>query len=294
MQKYFLTEISTKDKLIHQGIYFEPSKKSDVAMLWVHGLTSTFYNNLTINNAFAEECERYGWGYASFNNRGHDQLAGIKKVDHRKARGFTRYLAGAGMEVFTDCIYDIDAGITFLYNQGYKKVILVGHSTGANKVCFYAGTRRDIRVTGVVLSSPMSDRLLPFVPNPTKALEDMQKMIDDGHGDQLVLGYHFFPITTRRYVSLMGTRTDEDVFDYGDLKPTMHIYRKIKKPLLVVFGAKDDAADRPIKRIQKVFDAYSCSSLYESIVIPETFHSFEGKEDVFVTSISNWIQKILI
>lgn len=293
MLKFYLTEITTKDKLIHQGIYFEPSKKSDVAILWVHGLTSTFYGKPVLNETIANECEKHGWGYANFHTRGHDLIAGIKQIDTSTDTGFTRLNAGGGGEKFEDCIEDINAAVQFLVGKGYKKIFLAGHSTGANKACFYVGTGHTKYISGVMLLSPISDRLCPSAQVSTFTLLVMRFLVIIGRGDIPLIDSRYYPMTPKRYLSLYIKGSNEDVFGYGDDPPRMKIYSQITKPLLVILCQKDEVADRPVDRIQKVFDQQNCSNKYQSFVIPGAFHSFEGKEDVFASSVSVWIQKVL-
>lgn len=291
MTQWYLDEIITKDKLIHQGIYFQPSKHNRKAILWVHGLTGRFYSDITLMNLFAEGCNMNGWGFAAFNNRGHDVVANIRKVDHRKRSGFAHAMYGAGLETFEDCIWDIDAGIAYLVDKGFDQVILVGHSTGANKVCFYSGTRHDPRLAGVVLAGPMSDR---FSRNAGKEdyrdnLALMNKFIKQGEGDEIVSGRHFFPMTPNRWMSLLAPNTAEDVFNYGDSKSVLAVFSKIRKPLLVVLSELDETADRPINKIKKIFDKYARAKRYKSIIMPQATHSYTGKEKEFVETIISWI-----
>jgi alpha-beta hydrolase superfamily lysophospholipase len=84
MTAFSLSEITTADKLIHQGIFFNPSKPGKKAILWVHGLSSTFYSHIELLNEFAKQSEVNGFGFAAFNNRGHDAISGARKLDKRK------------------------------------------------------------------------------------------------------------------------------------------------------------------------------------------------------------------
>lgn len=205
--------------------------------------------------------------------------------------GYTHISGGAGQEHFEDCIKDIDAGISFLTKQGYSKVILVGRSTGANKSCFYAGAVDDSRVAGVVLMSPTSDRLsmMKARPDLETILSYMKEQIASGKGDIPLSGFHFFPITPKRYVSLAEKGSQEDVFDYGDEQPKMTTYSKIKKPLYVIFGGRDEHADRPIEKIKKVFDEHTKSKKYTSCIVPGALHGFDGMEKELAMLVGEWI-----
>lgn len=294
MKQFYLAETTTKDNLVHQGIYFEPRKKSDTALLWVHGLTGRFYGDVGLFAEFAEICDRENFGFAAFNNRGHDVVANIRKTDKRKRFGYKHAMYGAGLEKFTDCILDIDSGINFLINRGFNRVILAGHSTGANKVCYYAGTKHDSRVAAVILAGPMSDR---FSRNTDKKnygqnLKSMTRLIKNGHGDEITLSKHFFPMTPKRWMSLLTPNTPEDVFNYGDKENILSVFSKIKKPLLVVFSELDETADRPIPKIKNIFDTHTGSRSYKSIVIPQAPHSYTGQEKVFVSEVINWVKTL--
>lgn len=290
MKQFFMSEIKTSDGLLHQGIYTEPVKKGTRAILWMHGLSAAFYNDYQLYEVIADACNAEGWGFAIFNNRGHDLIAGIRKYDGTQPNGYSYYPGGAGNEVFEECIFDINAGIDFLIQKGFTEIVLVGHSTGANKVCYYAATQQNPRVAGIILAGPLCDRL--GTKTTDRQMREMKQKIKDGKGDELLFGYHFFPITPKRFVSLFEPRTAEDVFDYGDARPTMTVFSKIQLPLLVLIGGADEYADRPVEQIQSVFDAHAKSSQYKSIIIPDALHKFHGKERNVANALVSWIKDV--
>lgn len=289
MKQFYLAEIETRDKLIHQGIFFWPKKPTKKAILWVHGLASTFYSNVPLLTEFAKQCEELGVGFASFNNRGHDIVTGIKKVDLSNDKGYTRIGAGAGVETFKDSVHDIDAGVAFLHTQGFSKVIVVGHSTGSNKVCYYAATQNNPRVTGFVLAGPVSDLNTPGVDlaKITKNIQKMKTYIKKGKGDALLEGVYDLPLTPKRYVSLLR---DEDMFDYfTGGKKLKTFLSKIHKPLMIVLGAKDEYLNKPARNALKAFDRFTVSPRYKSVVVRGGLHSFNGKERQFVHEVLQWV-----
>jgi len=292
MNKYYLTECICKDDVVHQGIYFEPKEKSSLAILYIHGLSSMFSSHISTCDAFSEIGGQMGIGFASFNNRGFGLISGPQKKDVSALTGYTDISGGAGQEIFEDCVLDIDAGITFLGNQGYKQIVLVGRSTGSNKACFYAGTVGDERVTGVVLNSAISDRLSKSKEEIAKDLPVMKKKIAEGKENELFTGYSFFPMTPKRYVSLYEKGSKEDVFDYGDENPQMKIFSQIKKPLLIILGEKDEHVDRPVADIVRVFDEKTTSQNYKSLIIPNALHGFEGLEQDLAVTICSWVKTL--
>jgi len=293
MKPFYLVETTTRDKLIHQGIFYRPENPGKKALLWVHGLTSTFYGSIFPYETLVSQCEKNGLGFAAFNNRGHDGITSIKKEDHRKTTGYHQINGGAGFEIFKETIYDIDAGISFLIRRGFTQIILLGHSTGANKVCYYAGSEKDKRVVGVILASPTSDRLNQ--KDKTKLAKDlqyMQELVNKGQGNELQIGLSFFPMTPKRYLSLFTPNSLEDQFDYGDPRPRMKYFSKIKQPLLVILGSFDESLDRPAKEVINVFDSYQNSSSYKSVIIKDATHGYTGKEKEFVQHLFDWITSL--
>lgn len=293
MRKFEISEIVTRDKLVHQGLFFKPEKRGKKAILWIHGLTDNFYGDFKTLEAFAEVCEALGWGVAAFNNRGHDIVTSIAQVDN-SPKGYTHFTGGAGVERFTDCIYDLDAGISFLVKQGFREVILVGISTGANKACYYAGTRRDKRVAAVVLASAISDvpgKLKELGKTYQKFINNLEKLVKTEAG-KLQNDLDYMPLTPERFLSLYRIGSPEDVFPYYREHPNFSVFTRISQPLMVVMAGADEYADRPVGEIVKVFRTYQHSTSFRSVVIPGAFHSFGGKEKEFTKEVVDWIKTL--
>ncbi len=292
MKQFYLAEIVTKDKLVHQGIYFQPSKKNKKAILYVHGLTDNFYGDMRMLEALVDASEKYGWGIASFNTRGHDIVSSVKKLDNTTPIGHISLTLGSGCEHFAECVYDIDAGISFLADQGFREVILAGASTGANKVCYYAGTKKDPRVASVVLVSPVSDIPIESQSKKYKAnLKRMKTLVKRGKGE-LLLDRSYMPLTPKRYLSLFDPGGIEDVFDYYSTQPKLTVFSHIKQPLCVVLAGADEYCDRPVEEIAVVYRTYQRSKQYHEIIIPDAFHSYGGKEAEVVGEIVRWIKEL--
>lgn len=293
MGKFSILEATTKDGLVHQGMYFEPAKKEKRALLWVHGLTDNFYGDMGMVEAFVDTLGKEGWGIASFNTRGHDVVTSVKKLDPSKPKGYTSLNMGAGYEVFADCVHDIDAGISFLAKEGFSEVVIAGSSTGANKVCYYAGTKKDPRVVGVILVSPISDVPIESKTEHYRAnLERVKKLIQEGRGEVLLDDVSYLALTPNRYVSLYEPGSVEDVFDYYNEKPKLTIFSQINTPLAVVMAGSDEYSDRPVSEILEVFKKYQKSTKYQGVVVQDAFHSLSGKEKEAIQTVIEWIKSI--
>lgn len=295
MKQFYLAEITTKDNLIHQGLFYKPQKKSQRVLLWVHGLTDNFYGDKTLYETFTNEADNTGIAFAVFNNRGHDVVTSISRVDHKSPKGTSSFWGGAAYENFSESVFDIDAGISFLVKQGFKEIIIAGSSTGANKVCYYSATQKDMRVVGVILVSPLSDVAINKQYLGKKYNDQLQKMQNFSkvkQGNSLLDDIDYFPLTPNRYISLYSKNSTEDVFPYYQDNPTFEILGKISQPLLLVLGGADEYTERPIEKIVQVFTHHQQSDNFKSLIIPGAFHSLKPQEKRAAKEIFNWVASL--
>src|SRR5262249_23345072 len=138
--------LHTRDGVPLDGVIREPTRRRRAALIWVHGLGSTFASGQPLIEVLSRRLNRVGVAYLKFSNRGHDIVV----------RGGRR-LQGSAFERFTECVEDIRTTIAFARRAGYRTIILAGTSTGANKVLHYAARTRDRRVRGLILLGPVSD-----------------------------------------------------------------------------------------------------------------------------------------
>lgn len=91
----------------------------------------------------------------------------------------TRYIGDDSHVIFERLIEDLGAGIKYLQDEGYKKIILLGNSGGASTVALYQAEAEDPRITKTPAGDPVrlsSDSLPPvdgialFGAHPGRAL----------------------------------------------------------------------------------------------------------------------------
>ncbi|UCE62565.1 MAG: hypothetical protein JSU59_06650, partial [Nitrospirota bacterium] len=56
-----------------------------------------------------------------------------------------------GRGIFNDTIYDIDAAVNVLTQEGFRNIFILGYSLGASMVLYWAGNRTDLNVRGLIL-----------------------------------------------------------------------------------------------------------------------------------------------
>jgi alpha-beta hydrolase superfamily lysophospholipase len=277
-----LARLRTRDDVYLDGVFAEPRRRSEIALVWVHGLGSVFSSGQPLIRELSVRLTRAGVGYFKFNTRGHDVVAG---------RG--RTLAGAAFERFRDCVLDLRAVIAFARGRGYRRIVLAGHSTGANKVLYYAAKTADRRVTGLILLGPISDiageakrigrrELGRRVARASRlAARDRRALVPSAWG--------FW--SARRYLSLYRPGEAEDVFPYDRPGARWTALRAIRAPLAVMVGGRDEFLDRSPEALVEAFAAQAeRAESFTGRIIPGALHGFQGREAAVARAVVDWIR----
>ena len=275
-----LVSVRTRDGVSLAGVMAEPRRRRSAALVWVHGLGSAFASGQPLIRELSARLAAAGIGYLKLNTRGHDVVA----------RGGRR-LAGAAFERFGASVEDLRAAISLARRAGYRRVILAGHSTGANKVLHYAARVRDRRVGGVILLGPISD-----IAGETKRIgrRELRRRVVTAERiarrdpDALVpRAFGFW--SARRYISLYRPGEAEDVFPYYRRDARWTALRRVRLPLAVFLGGRDEYLDR---RPSEVVDAFERNAIrarsFTGIVVPGADHGFTGHEAALARSIARW------
>jgi alpha-beta hydrolase superfamily lysophospholipase len=277
-----LVRVRTRDGVWLDGVIAEPGRRRDVALIWVHGLGSVFSSGQPLIRALSTRLNAAGVAYLKLNNRGHDTVA----------RGGKR-LAGAAFERFGESVEDIRTAIAFARRAGYDRVIIAGHSTGANKVLHYVARVRDRRVIGGILLGPVSDIAGEMKRVGRRELQRrvaVAERIARRDPDALVpRAFGFW--SARRYLSLYRPGEREDVFPYYRADARWSALRRVRLPVAVIVGSRDEYLDR---RPAEFIDAFARNATrarsFGGIVIPGARHGFQRHEVELARAIVGWVQ----
>jgi pimeloyl-ACP methyl ester carboxylesterase len=279
-----LVSVRTRDGVVLGGIMAAPPRRRRTALVWIHGLGSTFSSGQPLIRALCARLNAAGIGYLKLDNRGH----------HTVARSGRR-LVGAAFERFRESVLDIRATIALATRSGYRRVILAGHSTGANKVLHYAAAVRDRRVSGLILLGPVAD-----VAGERKRLgrRELERRVARAerlarrNPEALVprrFGFH----SARRFVSLYRPGGREDVFPYYRPGARWTALRRVRVPVAVIVGGRDEYLDRRATELVVAFERNAPRARsFTAIVVPGALHGFRGHEGVLAQEIARWARRI--
>ncbi len=276
-----LVRVRTRDGVWLDGVIAEPRRRRNVALVWVHGLGSVFSSGQPLIHTLSTRLNAAGIAYLKLNNRGHDTVT----------RGGKR-LAGAAFERFGESVEDIRTAIVLARRAGYDRVILAGHSTGANKVLHYGARGRDRRVIGLILLGPVSDVAAEGKRVGRRELQRrvaVAERIARRDPNALVprtFGYW----SARRYLSLYRPGGIEDVFPYYRPNARWTALRRVRLPIAAIVGSRDEYLDRPPPALIDAFAQNATRARsFTGIVIPRARHSFQNHEPDLARAIVSWI-----
>jgi hypothetical protein len=97
--------------------------------------------------------------------------------------------------------------------------------------------------------------------------------------------------SARRYLSLYRPGETEDVFPYYRPHARWTALRRVRTPIAVVIGGRDEFLDRPAKALLHAFRANALRTRsFTGVTIPEATHGFQDHERALARTILRWIE----
>jgi pimeloyl-ACP methyl ester carboxylesterase len=284
-----LVYVRSSDDVVNGGAMFRPPKSESrpIAIIWMHGWGVNFYQPtyVMIGRRLAER----GFTTIAINTRMHDIGTIEKQPFGKRVRG------GGYWGVPSDETKDIASWMDFVEQQGFTKVVLVGHSAGWATVRSYGANVRDSRVVGLVLASGQA-RAGSSDTDPT-VLAQATKLIADGQGEDLVrLPNRSFPsyVSAATYVDIATTSADMLDF-FGEHKSNAGVTR-VQCPLLAFFGTRESdvgtEADLEVLKASIARQPRRPSSI-TTTMISGADHMYTGEERQVAQVIARWIDRAL-
>jgi len=299
-----LVQFESTDGLLLPGLIFEPKKKSDRVAINLHGngSASVFYSFERADD-FAKQLNNQGIAFFTFNNRGAHY---IKELKVNKDNEEEEVHIGTAFELIKDCLKDIDGAINFLEQLGYKEFYLIGHSTGANKICVYNYYQPKNKVSKYVLLAGGDDTGICYdMAGGRKKfrqyLEQAKKQIEKGNGRKLIPKYIADYLSSyQSYFDTCNPDGDYNIFPFNEYinnlklskKPLFREFKSIKKPTLVVYGENDEYCYGDVKRALDILKKETSNpNKFEFQIIEGADHGFHGYEEKLANLIANWLSR---
>lgn len=284
-----LLQTSTSDGIYLHG-YYVPSETKKTAILHIHGFEGNFYENNFVH-VLAKEMEAKGIGFLTVNTRGNGRDTEFNTVEGKYRK------IGARYELLEDAHLDITAWLEVLLKEGYKEIVLQGHSLGTVKAVRYLfeGVYRD-KIAKLILLAPFDKKGYMIVQNidTKQMLAKAQEVVDQGRGDELITPEYGDGITS--YKTFISWYKQDDLgrcFEFCSPDYDFPILKQIIIPTMIIVGSNDEYfyPTNP-KQPQEAMDILlSHIPNSEGRIIEGSVHSFRPHEDIMAQEVSSFVLK---
>lgn len=287
-----LVRFEAADGLDLAGLLYEPKRRTERAVIFLHGTGGASIFESKRTNLLADVFTRHGIAYFAFNNRG----AHIMK--HVGAAW-----TGSAYERIRDCVPDVDGAVRMLRRRGYRDLTLIGHSTGANKAAIYDHYKPRNFIKRYVLLAGGDDTGLAFKHLGARrfaaTIAKARAMIKSKRGEDLAPRgtSPMEPISWRAWYDMANPDGDYNVFPFLEVmrnvrlsrRPRFRYVRGIRKPTLVLYGERDEFCYDDVPRCVAILaDAIGAKSNFELAIMEGAGHGFSGFEEELGTLIAEW------
>ena len=279
----FINNAYTRDGLRLPMIHFESNKK-DICVICIHGMCGTIIDNY-FATVWGKLLAKNNIGFIYEHNRGHS----IENDIVMKDGSFKR--CGCMYEIFEDCIYDIDLAIQTAKEKGYKRIILLGHSLGCNKVIYYY-YKKHPNILGMILASApdMIESHLLIEPDYEELLKEAKENIDKNQPTKLLhkMIEDYMYMSSQTYYNWFHKNSNLNNLPIISNPKNWEQLETIDVPILTFSGSKDEDYYLHLDLLKE--KATNCKN-FEYQIIENTGHTYQEKELETGTLILNWINK---
>jgi pimeloyl-ACP methyl ester carboxylesterase len=269
-----LVKITTDDGLELNG-FFSDGSKDKPAIMYVHGMFGDFKTPNFVNN-LEEELLKNNFAYLATNNRGEGE--------------------NSRHELLEEAHLDITACVQFLIDNGYNKIILIGHSAGTVKSIRYLfeGKYKD-NIDKLILIAPidpLGGRIANGRNNIDEFLIKAQEKVDEGNGNEMITSeFDHDDVSYKTFISWYKRDDLGRMFEFCNRNYEFPILNKINIPVKAIVGTKDKYLhpSNPEHPEEAMNILSKHIKEFDHKIIEGSGHNFNGFENELVQEIVNFI-----
>lgn len=293
----------TSDELELPALLFASEQKTQRIVIFLHGngSSSVFYKPHKLD-VFAQRLAQDGWSLLAFNNRGAHYLKKFKRPEHGD-----EVILGTWLEKIADCQLDINAAIATAQAHGYTEIVLMGESSGANKICVYHEKQPTNPVLGYALVGGGDDTGLWYQMISGRLHEELNRareMVAQERGEELrTATVQHMQLSYQSFLDTVDPDGDYNVFPFLEAsgqatlstKPLFHAFASLNKPTLLLYGGEDKyCIVPPAEAVKHLIQAHPTPALLSTKVVDGADHGFSGMESEEAESVASWLKKTFI
>lgn len=287
----------TKDKLKLLGIHYDSGKR-DICVLLIHGMSGNFLENY-FGDVLGQVLAQNGVGYIYSHNRGYNFINDIATTQKSASGGYETQRHGAAFERFEESVFDVAAWVNEVKKLGYKKIILMGHSLGCNKIVHYLHkTNYPKNIIGVILGSPpdmVGAAKRDCGPEEyTKLTAQAKKRVAQGNPRKIWEKFVFGDwtlISAQTYLDISVDNAPGDIFPVIRNPKEFTELASVKLPILCFIGEKDGILiNKSLDQYFSVLEskATSCPK-FTKAVVKNANHMYNFQENQMAEIVRKWV-----
>ena len=284
----FRLNVPTKRGVVLNGVLFRlrESRTADTVMIAITGIHGNFYSNpFYYNIGDTLNAGNIDFIYAQTN----DAFGQIQTVNVNTGK---EEIIGSWNERFSYTDEDIDAYLRFAEKEGYRHIILAGHSLGANKVIYYLSRHHDPRVEHFFFLSPANlTYMMSGVTEREKEL--ILNQVERGGGEQMLpfpfMGWVECIANTAWDWQFSGLLNNVHTDKNGDFSQA----NKITHSGALLVGTYDNFTDGDPAEFLRNLNSHMPSAAQNTLIfIEKTGHTYQRKHqevaDRILTQLMGW------
>ncbi len=193
-------------------------------------------------------------------------------------------------------------------SREFTTFYLIGHSTGANKICIYDKQAKQNPFSKYVLAAPGDDVGLMFSDLGEKqfwsALKYAARYAETKPHRIMPKYSGLYPFSVQSAWDILNPDGDCNTLPFYECttqrlgqKQLFEEYRNIKLPSLVIFGKNDEYTGTAggTKLALDLFMKYTSNAMLKKndfITVPDADHSFHGAEKAFASRVADWLSHV--
>ena len=292
--------VTSADFLRLQGVHYK-HPASDTVVLCIHGMSGNFIENY-FANVLGKHLSEEHCSFIYAHNRGYNHTNDIVLTNKSPAefpggRPTARY--GVTFEIFEDCLIDLTAWVQQCLHLSYKKIILMGHSLGCNKLIYFYHKLKPNNVIGVILASPPDLHGLITLPKFQKNSADLfaeaEKNVNNGEPRKILSEYiwRYYKLSSATFLSFFSLNSAADNLPLWRNPERYDQLAEIKVPVLALLAEHDDIIIRSKEEDLSLIKskALSCPNFSQAI-IPKAGHVYDCQEESLAKQLLAWIKSL--
>ncbi len=280
-----IIEVETKWRGVLRGSLYGEQYK-DTCVIITNGTCGNIFENKFLQ-VVGEELEKHKISFIYAHNSG-----AFHRIDTRTKSGRP---IGCTYELFDNCLDDLQAYVTFAKENGFKHIVLGGHSYGANKVVYYLSKNQNEIIDKYILISPTdtenlkdheklsADELMPIA---LKFKEE--NMLDE----LLPIAFDNYNLyTARAFLDFVQNKNSKNLPIYSE-NGNWEQLKTINQVGLFVMGEKDSFAFGDAQKHLQMINNNSKSKNNIVRVVESAGHTFRNKEKELAQTILEFVKEI--